>query len=58
MFLFEETYYVTPGLQDIVDARVRSLHENHASNPKFVATVGRSAAHSIMCPQNHGASTE
>jgi quinol monooxygenase YgiN len=38
MFLFQETYYVTPGLQDTVDARVRSLHENHAFNPKFVAT--------------------
>ena len=38
MFLFQETYYVTPGLQEIVDARVRSLHENHALNPKFVAT--------------------
>ena len=37
MFLFQETYYVTPGLQDIVDQRVRSLHENHALNPKFVA---------------------
>ena len=37
MFLFQETYYVTPGLQDIVDQRVRSLHENHAFNPKFVA---------------------
>ena len=38
MFLFQETYYVTPGLQDVVDQRVRSLHENHAFNPKFVAT--------------------
>lgn len=38
MFLFQETYYVTPGLQDVVDTRVRSLHENHALNPKFVAT--------------------
>ena len=37
MFLFQETYYVTPGLHDIVDQRVRSLHENHAFNPKFVA---------------------
>jgi quinol monooxygenase YgiN len=38
MFLFQETYYVTPGLQSTVDERVRSLHENHAFNPKFVAT--------------------
>jgi quinol monooxygenase YgiN len=38
MFLFQETYYVTPGLQEVVDQRVRSLHENHAFNPKFVAT--------------------
>ena len=38
MFLFQETYYVTPGLQDVADQRVRSLHENHAFNPKFVAT--------------------
>jgi len=38
MFLFQETYYVTPGLQDVIDQRVRSLHENHAFNPKFMAT--------------------
>jgi quinol monooxygenase YgiN len=38
MFLFQETYYVTPGLQETIDQRVRSLHENHAFNPKFVAT--------------------
>jgi quinol monooxygenase YgiN len=38
MFLFQETYCVRPGLQDVVDQRVRSLHENHAFNPKFVAT--------------------
>ena len=37
MFLYLETYYVTPGLQDVIDARVRSLHENHATNPAFVA---------------------
>ena len=37
MFLFQETYYVTPGLQAVVDQRVRSLHENHAYNPRFVA---------------------
>jgi quinol monooxygenase YgiN len=37
MFLFQETYYVTPGLQEVIDQRVRSLHENHAMNPKFVA---------------------
>ena len=41
MFLFQETYYVTPGLQDVIDQRVRSLHENHAFNPKFVATDWR-----------------
>ena len=38
MFLFQETYYVTPGLQDTVEKRVISLHENHAYNPKFIAT--------------------
>ena len=38
MFLFQETYYVTPGLQDTIENRVISLHENHAYNPKFVAT--------------------
>ncbi len=37
MFLFQETYYATPGLQDLVDTRVRSLHENHSLSPEFVA---------------------
>lgn len=37
MFLFQETYYVRPGLQDAVDKRVRSLHENHATNPAYAA---------------------
>ena len=38
MFLFQEIYYATPGLQDLVDSRVRSLHENHSLSPEFVAT--------------------
>src|SRR5438552_1554272 len=38
MFLYAETYYVRPGLQHVIDARVRSLHENHATNPAFVAS--------------------
>jgi len=38
MFLFLETYYVRPGLQDVIDRRVRSLHENHATNPVFAAS--------------------
>jgi quinol monooxygenase YgiN len=37
MFVFQETYHVTPGLQPVIDQRVRSLHENHAFNAKFVA---------------------
>ncbi|HEX5369756.1 MAG TPA: antibiotic biosynthesis monooxygenase [Dehalococcoidia bacterium] len=37
MFLYQETYYVTPGLQDVIDARVRSLHENHSQSPQFAA---------------------
>ena len=37
MFLYYETYYVTPGLQHVIDQRVRSLHENHATNPGFIA---------------------
>lgn len=37
MFLFQETYYVTPGLQAIVDGRVRSLHANHSQSPEFLA---------------------
>jgi quinol monooxygenase YgiN len=37
MFLFQETYYVRPGLQDVIDKRVRSLHENHATNPAYAA---------------------
>jgi quinol monooxygenase YgiN len=37
MFLFQEIYYVTPGLQETIEKRVISLHENHAFNPKFVA---------------------
>jgi heme-degrading monooxygenase HmoA len=37
MFLYQETYYVTPGLQRLIEARVRSLHENHATNPAFRA---------------------
>ena len=37
MFLYQETYYVTPGLQDVIDARVRSLHENHSQSPEFAA---------------------
>lgn len=39
MFLFRETYYVTPGLQELVDERVRSLHENHSQSPEFVAAA-------------------
>ena len=38
MFLYQETYYVRPGLQDVIDQRVRSLHENHATNPAFAAS--------------------
>ncbi len=38
MFLFQEIYYATPGLQDLVDTRVRSLHENHSLSPDFLAT--------------------
>jgi quinol monooxygenase YgiN len=38
VFLYQETYYVRPGLQDIIDERVRSLHENHATNTAFVAS--------------------
>ena len=37
MFLYLETYYVRPGLQDVIDERVRSLHENHATNPTAAA---------------------
>ena len=37
LFLYQETYYVTPGLQDVIDKRVRSLHENHATNAASVA---------------------
>jgi quinol monooxygenase YgiN len=37
LFLYHETYYVTPGMQTVVDERVRSLHENHATHPAFVA---------------------
>src|SRR3954471_23002645 len=37
VFLFQETYYVRPGLQDVVDGRVRSLHENHITNPAGAA---------------------
>ena len=37
MFLFQETYYVTPGLQEVVDGRVRSLHANHSQSPQFLA---------------------
>ena len=37
LFLYQETYYATPGLQDVIDKRVRSLHENHATNPACVA---------------------
>jgi hypothetical protein len=33
VFLFQEMYYVRPGLQDVIDRRVRSLHENHITNP-------------------------
>src|ERR1044072_482992 len=38
MYLYLETYYVRPGLQDVIDGRVRSLHENHATNPAFAAS--------------------
>ena len=38
MFLFQETYYVTPGLQPVIDSRVRSLHANHSESPQFLAT--------------------
>jgi heme-degrading monooxygenase HmoA len=38
MFLYQETYYVTPGLQPLIEARVRSLHENHATNAAFLAS--------------------
>src|SRR5215471_6083587 len=37
MFLFQETYYVRPGLQSQVDQRVRSLHANHITNPASAA---------------------
>jgi quinol monooxygenase YgiN len=37
VFLFQETYYVRPGLQDVIDGRVRSLHENHITNPAGAA---------------------
>jgi hypothetical protein len=37
MFLYQETYYVTPGLQRLIETRVQSLHENHATNPAFRA---------------------
>src|SRR5688572_25991675 len=37
MFLYHETYYVTPGLRDLIDERVRSLHENHATHESFIA---------------------
>ena len=37
MFLFQETYYVRPGMQDVIDGRVRSLHENHITNPAGAA---------------------
>src|SRR5579875_2845609 len=38
MFLYQETYYVTPGLQRLIESRVQSLHENHATNPAFRAS--------------------
>lgn len=31
MFLFQETYYATPGLQALIDQRVRSLHQAQAT---------------------------
>ena len=37
MFLYQETYYVRPGLQDVIDQRVRSLHVNHATNAAAAA---------------------
>jgi hypothetical protein len=37
VFLFLETYYVRPGLQEVIDGRVRSLHENHITNPQGAA---------------------
>jgi hypothetical protein len=37
VFLYQETYYVRPGLQDVIDERVRSLHENHITNPAGAA---------------------
>jgi heme-degrading monooxygenase HmoA len=36
--LYQETYYVTPALQSLIEARVQSLHENHATNPAFLAS--------------------
>jgi heme-degrading monooxygenase HmoA len=38
MYLYQETYHVTPGLQTLIDARVRSLHEQEATNAAFLAS--------------------
>ena len=37
MFLYQETYYVRPGLQEVIDRRVRGLHENHITNAAAAA---------------------
>jgi hypothetical protein len=38
MFLFQETYYATPGQQALMDSRVRSLHQAQATQPSSVAS--------------------
>ncbi|GEM_PF-4979722 len=37
-FLFQETYYATPGLQQVLDDRVRSLHQAQATQPSALAS--------------------
>lgn len=38
MFLFQETYYATAGLQDLVNQRVQSLHQAQATQPSSIAS--------------------
>ncbi len=38
MFLFQETYYATPGLQDLIAQRVQRLHEAQATQPSSLAS--------------------